>query len=229
MNSLDPNLGVVELAAEALGELTSELVLVGGCAVGLLVTDVARAPVRQTVDVDLVTEVAPRANYYALCERLRAIGFSEKMTESVICRWSRGPLLIDVMPTDGTVLGFTNSWYGRAAQHAAEHRLPSGRCIRLITAPYFLATKLEAFATRGGGDYVHHDMEDIVTVIDGRASVVKEIQNSSEDVRTYLMDEFESLLADRGFLDRLSWLVPTHEVQARIKVVLQRIRVIAGF
>ena len=228
MSGVDPNLGAVELAAAALGPLTNELVLVGGCAVGLLITDVARAPVRQTVDVDLVTEVTPRASYYALCEQLRAIGFSEQIADSVICRWARGPLLIDVMPTDGTVLGFTNTWYGPAAQNAVAHRLPSGQCIRLVTAPYFLATKLEAFASRGGGDYAHHDMEDIVAVVDGRASVVDEVLNSSEDVRRYLMDEFEALLADLTFMDRLAWLLPPQEVDARRKVVLERMRVIAG-
>lgn len=105
----DPNLGAVELAAAALGELLDELVLVGGCAVGLLVTDPARTPVRQTIDVDLLTEVTPVASYYTLCERLRTHGFAEQPTEDVICRWAKGGLLIDVMPTDEKVLGFTNT------------------------------------------------------------------------------------------------------------------------
>lgn len=173
--SQDRNLGAVELAAAALGELLDELVLVGGCAVGLLVTDPARTPVRQTIDVDLLTEVTPIASYYTLCERLRTQGFAEQPTEGVICRWAKGGLLIDVMPTDRKVLGFTNTWYEQAAQEASVYALPSGRRIRLITAPHFLATKLEAFASRGGGDYLHHDMEDIVTVIDGRDSIVDEV------------------------------------------------------
>jgi len=33
--------------------------------------------------------------------------------------------------------------------------------IRCITTPYFVATKLEAFHTRGGSDYfASHDLED---------------------------------------------------------------------
>ena len=39
----------------------------------------------------------------------------------------------------------------------------------MVTAPYFMATKIEAFYGRGGDDFLgSHDMEDIITVIDGR-------------------------------------------------------------
>jgi predicted nucleotidyltransferase len=225
----DPNLGTVELAASALGELMQELVLVGGCAVGLLITDPARTPVRQTVDVDLITEVTPLASYYAFCQRLRQLGFSERPTDDVICRWAKDTLLIDVMPTDGQVLNFTNTWYGPAVPRAVEQALPSGRRVRLITSPYFLATKLESFADRGHGDYMHHDMEDIVTILDGRAQVVDEVLGSDEAVRDFLRDEFEALLADAHFIDRLAWLLPPNELEARRTVVLERMRGIAGF
>jgi len=48
----------------------------------------------------------------------------------------------------------------------ARHWVPLGtRDIRLITAPYFLATKFEAFHGRGHGDVRgSHDLEDIVAV-----------------------------------------------------------------
>lgn len=224
----DPNLGAVELAAAALGELLDELVLVGGCAVGLLVTDLARTPVRQTIDVDLLTEVTPVASYYTLCERLRIQGFAEQPTEEVICRWAKGGLLLDVMPTDEKVLGFTNTWYEQAAREASVYDLPSGRRIRLITAPLFLATKLEAFTSRGGGDYLHHDMEDIVTVIDGRASIVDEVLGCPARVREFLLEEFDGLLADPQFVDRLTWLLPPDDLQLRHEIVLERMKKIAG-
>lgn len=105
--SQDPNVASVELAAAALGDLMDELVLVGGCAVGLLVTDDARPPIRQTVDVDLLTEVAPLSNYYVLCERLREKGFKEN--DELICRWQLQGLKIDVMPTEENVLNFTKA------------------------------------------------------------------------------------------------------------------------
>ena len=86
------------------------------------------------------------------------------MGEAVICRWRHGALVVDVMPTDAAVLGFTNRWYAAALAHATW--VPLGtRDIRLITAPYFLATKFEAFHGRGHGDVRgSHDLEDIVAV-----------------------------------------------------------------
>ena len=53
----DPNLSKIELIAAALGPLCGQLVFVGGCSVGLLITDAA-PPVRVTFDVDLVARVS---------------------------------------------------------------------------------------------------------------------------------------------------------------------------
>ena len=58
MSPRDPNLAQVELIAHVLGSLREELVFVGGCAVGLLMSDPAASPARVTYDVDLVVEVA---------------------------------------------------------------------------------------------------------------------------------------------------------------------------
>jgi len=54
----DPNLARLEEAAEKLGPLLDELVLVGGCAAGLLVTDPGSAPIRPTQDVDMLVAAA---------------------------------------------------------------------------------------------------------------------------------------------------------------------------
>ena len=54
----DPNIAKVELIAKALGPLRERLVLVGGCAAGLLFTDPAAAPARVTYDVDLLATPA---------------------------------------------------------------------------------------------------------------------------------------------------------------------------
>lgn len=73
---------------------------------------------------------------------------------------SRGPSVtrallfrLDVMATDPRILGFVNQWFSLAFDTATRVRLSSGREIRVITAPCFLGTKLEAFKSRGGGDY----------------------------------------------------------------------------
>jgi len=222
----DPNLASLELAATALGPLLDELVLVGGSATGLLITDLAVPPVRATLDVDLLTEVTPLSAYYAFCQRLRQRGFVECPEAEVICRWQKGPLKLDVMPTDASVLGFTNRWYAEVTRSAQQHTLPSGAVLRVISAPLFLATKLESFRSRSEGDYLHHDMEDIVNLLDGRPTIVDEVRAASAKVRDFLYDEFEALLLDTGFDDRLLWLLAGHT--GRKPLVLARIRRLCG-
>ena len=50
----DPNLEAVQSAFAALGDLREMVVLVGGCATGLLLTSARSELIRPTRDVDLV-------------------------------------------------------------------------------------------------------------------------------------------------------------------------------
>ena len=224
----DPNIGMVDLAAAALQPLLDDLVLVGGCAVGLLITDPASPAVRPTTDVDLIVEIAPASNYYRFCDKLKALGFQEKYSDSVICRWSKDVLIIDVMPVDETILGFTNNWYTSAVKSAGKHTLPSGLTINIISAPLFIATKIDSFLDRGKGDYLHHDIEDIINLINGRESINDEIVQASKDVREFLMDELEALLSDETFVEHVGWHLASSGQEMRLDIVVSRMRKIAG-
>jgi predicted nucleotidyltransferase len=229
MNPNDPNLRLVEGVVKHLGDLREQFVFVGGCATGLLITDPARPPVRATTDVDLVTEVVTRAEYYEIAERLRELGFAEDAQSDVICRWRIGGFQVDVMPTDQTILGFTNRWHQAAADTAIDFELPSGAKIKLISPPSFLATKLEAFHDRGDQDYsVSHDIEDIITVVDGRPEIVNEITEDRTEIRDYLREEMEILLAEELFTESISWhLAGDQANQQRVPIIIQRLRTIA--
>ena len=50
----NPNLWLLQTAAAKLEPLLDEIAFLGGCATGLLITDTATAPVRSTVDVDVI-------------------------------------------------------------------------------------------------------------------------------------------------------------------------------
>ena len=97
-------------------------------------------------------------------------------------------------------------------------RLDPKTVIRAITAPYFLATKLEAFHGRGRGDlFASHDIEDVIAVIDGRPTITEEIQAADASVRTFISRTIASLLADRRFLDALpGYLLPDTANQRRL-------------
>ena len=52
-------------------------------------------------------------------------------------------MILDVMPTDSKILGFSNVWYQIAMSEAIDFTLPNEKTIKIVTAPYFLATKIE--------------------------------------------------------------------------------------
>ena len=79
MNPADPNIGSVEIVAAALGELCEELVLVGGCAVSLLIDAASAPPARVTYDVDLIAVVTALSDYHRLERRVEERGFGESL------------------------------------------------------------------------------------------------------------------------------------------------------
>lgn len=231
MNLSDPNLPLLDSVARALGPLRELFVFVGGCAAGLLVTDRAAAPVRATRDVDVVVEVTSLAEYHTLERQLEQSGFRhDRRPEAPVCRWIVAGCMLDVMPTEESVLGFGNRWYKLAARTAQPVELPSGQSIRLIAPPVFLATKLDAFRGRGAGDFLaSHDLEDVIVVIDGRPELVDEVRASDPDLRTYIANEIGALLSDSVFLESLPGHLAGDEAsQARLPLIRDRLRRLAA-
>jgi hypothetical protein len=128
------NLLMLELACEHLGDLLGEVVFVGGATVELWITDQAAPEFRRTEDIDVVVEVTTRQDYYRLEERLRGLGFENDQESGVICRFRRpeSKLLLDVMPTEASILGFENRWQAESFSHAVEVALPKGQRIRAL-------------------------------------------------------------------------------------------------
>ncbi len=227
----DANLAKLVHVARRLGPLLDKVVFAGGCATGLLVTDEAVPDVRATVDVDMIVEVISQADYHKLERKLRELGFSQSIEDDaqIICRWEIEDIKVDIMPTDESILGFSNRWYSDAIKTAQEVQLENDLITKLVTAPYFLATKLEAFRGRGKGDYLaSHDMEDIITIIDGRPELTEEIQASSHTLREYLATEFTIEMNSNDFREAIpGHLLPDESSQARLPIIIQRLEQIA--
>ena len=220
----DPNLPLLQDAVRKLAPFLDEIVFVGGVTLGLLITDEAAAPIRGTTDVDVIAEILTYVDYIAFSERLRQASFAED--QELTCRWHNGALTLDVLALSKEVLGFTNIWYEPALRHASTLTLPGGPAIRVITAPFFLATKMEAFRGRGKMDFqASHDLEDFVAVIEGRENIVSEIAESPQDVREYLAEAAKVLLAEPRFLDVLPGFVLDHE---RVPMIKKRLASIAA-
>jgi hypothetical protein len=83
----DANYQLLVSAARLLKPLLEELVFVGGCATGLMITDEAAPSVRPTIDVDAIAEITSYVEYVNFSERLRVLGFSEDTEEGApLCR-----------------------------------------------------------------------------------------------------------------------------------------------
>ena len=199
----DPNRELLVRVAEVLGELRERFVFVGGCATGLLITDPGAPAPRPTRDVDVIVEVGAIGEYRDIGRALASRGFSQPLAAGdPPYRWTaRDGAKLDVMPTDQAILGFSNRWYREAITRAREIPLRAGLSIRLVTAPYFIATKYEAFLGRGRGDYLaSHDFEDMMAVIDGRPELEDEVRAAEPRLREHLAVVMHKTLEDERFL-----------------------------
>lgn len=216
----------IETVAERLEELREGVVFVGGATTTLFVTDPAVTDIRPTKDIDVIVEVASFASYARLEEQLRKKGFlNASEPNAPICRWRVAGMTVDVMPTMSEILGFTNRWYRHAVAERRAYRLPSATEIQLVRPEYFIATKIEAFLGRGAGDFImSHDIEDIITVIDGRPELVGEIDAAGEEVRTFIRQNLSAFAAETGFQNALLGYLPTDAVgQARYATLVERV------
>src|SRR3954452_12934005 len=192
----------LETAAALLGPLLDEVVFVGGATVFLWITEPGAPPARATEDVDVVCEVASRVKYHQLGDRLRERGLQEAMGEPVICRWrsTEPQLVLDVMPTDPDILGFSNPWYEEAITTAATIALDSGAEIRAATPVLLVATKLCAWKGRGRRDLLRSlDVHDVLTLVDGRPALIEEIEAAPSAIGNYIKDELIDLRAESYF------------------------------
>jgi hypothetical protein len=223
----NPNLQILALAIDQLGDLANEMVFLGGCAAGLLISDPAAAPIRVTMDVDTIVDVSSRADYYQLVEKLKQRHFKEDTSDGApLCRWVGDGVILDVMPVDDAILGFGGAWNKKAMMYAVTVEIDDLRQIRLVSPPYFLITKLEAFKGRGEGDYLQsHDIEDIISVLDGRSEILDEVISADTELKAELSRRFRKMLNDQRFVNTVAGHMPPDVAsQARVESVIEIIR-----
>ncbi|MBU0523611.1 MAG: hypothetical protein KKC24_20610 [Gammaproteobacteria bacterium] len=222
------NIEMLEVVAKALGEeLCQNVAFVGGCTTALLLTDeFSLEEVRYTDDVDLVVHLTGYAQWQQLVEQLKQKGFKQSQQDEVICRMRLGELKVDFMPEDAetaNLLGCNNRWFEDGLASAQWHELPSGRRIRLFSPPYFLGSKLEAYAGRGAQNPLgSQDLEDILNLVNGREELANEVASTAPELRAYLSQTLAELLGNNDF----GYLVQdaAHGDSEREQIIWQRLR-----
>lgn len=197
----------IRAVASALSELNDTVVFVGGATLSLYADDPAATEPRPTDDIDVVVEVATYGEFSSqIDERLRQLGFTNDQESGIICRYRINGLIVDIMPTNPDVLGFSNRWYADGVTESIVYQIDERQAIRIFSAPYFIATKLEAFKSfRHGKDpRMNSDFEDIIYLFDNRRELLHEMNQSSSSIRPYLRDEIGVLLSDANVNENIS-------------------------
>lgn len=222
----DPNIGLLKAVVRRLDRYSDKFVFLGGCVVGLLITDPASPDVRPTKDVDGLIEAITYTEYVEAEKMLEKLGFFR--SEGPICRWEIDGFLFDMLPQKGNIAGLENRWLELVPTNYREYELSEGSRIKVIDPVLFLGAKIEAFLSRGQNDFLStHDLEDIVTLINGRGELVDEVESADLELRKYIADVFSAWLKERRFLEA----IPGHlnPDVGRVELVLNRFKAMAKF
>ena len=225
-----PNIGSLRAVAESLDKLGLNYAFVGGSIVGFLLDVPELSPVRATDDVDVILEIVTSEKYSNVEERLRGLGFDHDMRpDAPRCRWILGTLTVDIMPTEGSGLGLNTAWFTEALATAVEFEIAHTR-LRLISPVAFLATKYVAFCDRGQGDFMaSHDLEDLITVIDGRANIAREVDQAPGKLRDYVITAIQTLSKNPDFQEALPGQLPPDQAsQRRLPGLRDKLKAIAA-
>jgi predicted nucleotidyltransferase len=194
------NITRIKAVSSALQKKELAVVFVGGATASLYADIDFREEVRPTDDVDVVVEIATYKNFYATEEKLRELGFKNDIESRIICRYKYQGLIVDIMPTEENVLGFSNKWYAAGFKQAIDFEIDKQCTVKIFTSAYFLASKLEAFKSRGNNDgRTSTDFEDIIFVLNTRSAIWQDLLDAPKDVNDYLKMEFNQLLANPYF------------------------------
>lgn len=199
------NLLRIKAVNSVLQDLDHPFVFVGGATVSLYATDASLgAEIRPTDDVDIVVELAGYGGYSALDEKLRSIGFKNDTASGVICRYKIQGIIVDIMPTDPEVIGFSNKWYPEGFEQAIDHQLDDQTTIRCFSLPYFIASKWEAFKGRGKNSYrTSKDFEDLVYIWENVDDFEEQMEKAPVHLKAYFQQTFNEVMFKEDFREGL--------------------------
>jgi predicted nucleotidyltransferase len=221
------NIASIRSISTALDSLNKKVVFVGGATISLY-PDRITADFRPTEDVDVIIEILNYSARIELEEKLREIGFLNDIKSGIVCRYQYQNIVVDIMPTNDPSIGFTNLWYPDGYTHAIEYLIDERTNINILSPPYFIATKLEAFKGRGKNDgRTSKDFEDIVYVLENRSSIWMEMNSCEINLKEYLKREFQDLIKNQNLFEWIDGHVErasppaTYQIMEQIEIFIK--------
>lgn len=211
----------IMLVSEALSQELEKFVFVGGSICPLLMENKNRKYSRPTFDVDIAVSVSSLFDFAEIEKSLRKLGFKNDNSSAVLCRWRLGDLIVDMMPDKKDILGFTNSYYEEGIKNSKQIKLSNGIKIKVLSLPWFLASKLEAYQGRGKNDpRTSHDIEDIILVLDSRFNLEKDLSEFPDSLRRSIRPNCQNLLKGNYFQEAILYSIDGEDVETRIKMLV---------
>ena len=195
------NIAVVAEVAQGLKELKNKMVFVGGAVVSLYADEPSADEIRPTSDIDMTINLLNFSNWAKMQKRLAELGFYPDPFGHNICSYKYKNIPVDIMPAENSLLGPSNKWYKIGFENLWKVNAKEEE-IQILPAPAYLAAKFEAFNSRGGDYRTSHDFEDIIYILDNRLTIVYEIENAHNEIKEFLISEFNKILHNR-FLELL--------------------------
>jgi predicted nucleotidyltransferase len=221
------NLALVAQVAQGLKELNEKMVFIGGAVISLYTDDPAADEIRPTTDIDMTINLANYFEWTKMQERLSELDFYPDPQGQSICSYKFQEISIDIMPAEDSSIGVSNTWYKPGFKYLQQIKLPDGININILPAPYFLATKLEAFKDRGNNDfYGSHDYEDIIYLLDNRTTIVEEIMAADNEVKSYIKSELTAIRNHKQAEEILAMHIHPLIREERFKILMEKLEII---
>ena len=221
------NLAAVAEVAAALGILNEDVVFVGGAVLSLYTDDPAADEIPPTQDIDLTLDIVSFHHWAELQQSLSKLGFYPDPSGHAICSYKYKDIAVDIMATEDGPFGPSNPWYKPGFENLWTVKIKD-QIIKILSAPYYLATKFEAFKNRGNDYRTSHDIEDIIYVIDNRSCIVEEIKESEAKVFAYLKHELLHLKAQGHLKEVLMAHIHPLMIEDRLPLVEDKVNRIIG-
>jgi len=216
---------MIEQIANALDDLKDTMVFVGGSVAELYADFPEISDIRPTLDVDCIVdiEICTYLDYSRLEEKLRKLGFQDDTEKNApICRKIYHGIIVDFMPVNPDILGFSNRWYADGISNKISTLLPSGTHIYILPVDYYLATKFEALNNRGGQDIRgSRDWEDIVYIMNNCTNLINCIkQNPNIQLFEYLREQYTNLLNNNNIREIIYSSLPIYSEEENIDEII---------
>lgn len=224
------NLSQIIRVAEGLGSQASHIVFTGAGTLELYLDDPAAPEVHPASSVSGIFRGQTLLEFYAFTRELGSLGFVRlDPADSLPVNWAYGQVPVRLYPSHPEPAGFRNRWFEEGVFHARSCQLSEQLRIRILTSPYFMAAKMEAFQQRGGGHFRSSpDFEDIVFLLAYCTRIRQEIEASFYSVRDYIRSQMQRYLQHPALVEGIYQVLPFDASEWELRKVLEVMQQVAG-